>query len=579
MKQAFLTIPILLSSILIVFGQALPVGLDGKFDDWTNEASSYTDTQNDGAAFDLLSFKVANDSNYLFIQIAVDKEIQLNYGNNLYLEIDTDNNPATGYQVNGIGAELGINFGTKTFYFNTTSGTTEISPYDIGFIALPTVTSDTFEIAIDRNAIPDGTNQLFTSNTVKICFKDDNAGGDYMPDEGTTFSYTFDNNSVGNYNFINLEKNNESDIRLMTYNTLYDGLISSDNGRVSAFQRIITAVNPDIITFNECWNTTQYQAQNLLNSWLPLQGNNWTCVKNDAGNITCSKFSVTDYYTIDPTYINRVTANVIDLPDSYPRDFLVINSHFKCCSDDDTRQKQADAIIEFIRDVKNSGGSITLPYGTPFVISGDLNLVGLSQQLTTLLTGDIVDNYNFGDDINPDWDNTDLTDIITFHTDKRIAVTIRDENSFYWPGRIDYTIASDIGATVSKTFIIDTEEMSADRLSQFGLQTNDTKIASDHLPKVTDFIIEDIQNVSEINDVKIDLYPNPSFNKEFMLSYPDEQKLGNITVVNALGQVVYTKYTTENKTKINLSAFPSGIYFVKIKSSGKNILLKLILGF
>ncbi len=577
MKQTLLTIPILLSSILIVFGQALPVGLDGKFDDWTNEASSYTDTQNDGAAFDLLSFKVANDSNYLFIQIVVDKEIQLNYGNNLYLEIDTDNNPATGYQVNGIGAELGINFGTKTFYFNTTSGTTEISPYDIGFIALPTVTSDTFEIAIDRNAVPDGTNQLFTSNTIKICFKDDNTGGDYMPDEGTTFSYTFDNSSVGNYNFINLEKNNENDIRLMTYNTLYDGLISGDNERVSAFQRIITAVNPDIITFNECWNTTQYQAQNLLNSWLPLQGNNWTCVKNDAGNITCSKFPVTDYYTIDPTYINRVTANIIDLPDLYPKDFLVINSHFKCCSDDDTRQKQADAIIEFIKDVKNSGGSITLPYGTPFVISGDLNLVGLSQQLTTLLTGDIVDNYNFGDDIKPDWDNTDLTDIIAFHTDKRIAVTIRDENSSYWPGRIDYAIASDIGATVSKTFIIDTEEMSADRLNQFGLQTNDTKIASDHLPKITDFIIDDIQNISKINDIKIDLYPNPSFNKEFMLSCPDEQKLGNITVVNVTGQVVYTKYTTENKIKINLSSFPSGIYFVKIKSSGKNILLKLIL--
>ncbi|MCF6184060.1 MAG: hypothetical protein L3J56_05455, partial [Bacteroidales bacterium] len=109
---------------------------------------------------------------------------------------------------------------------------------------------DTFEIAVDRNAVPDGVNQLFTSETIKICFKDNASGGDYMPDEGTTFSYTFDNTPVEAYNYIDFEKNNSDDIRLMTYNTLKDGLISSDNQRVAAFQRIITAVNPDIIIFN-----------------------------------------------------------------------------------------------------------------------------------------------------------------------------------------------------------------------------------------------------------------------------------------------------------------------------------------
>ena len=364
-----------------LFGQALPIGLDGKFADWTSDAASYTDTQNDGLAYDLLSFKVSNDSNFLFIQLVTDQEIQLNSGNNLFLEIDADNDANTGYPVNFIGADLGINLGQKTFYFNPTSGTVEVSPYDVGFIALPTVTSDTFEIAINRHSVPDGINQLFTSNTIKLCFKDNETGGDYMPDYGTTFSYTFDDTPVETYNPVSFNKNNENDIRLLTYNTLSDGL--TDNARAGSFQRIITAVNPDIITFNECWNTSQYEAKNLLDSWLPIQGSNWTCIKNDNGNITCSKFNIPDYYDIDPTYINRITANIIDLPSSYPRDFLVINSHFKCCGDDDTRQEQADAIISFIRDVKTSGGAITLPYGTPFVISGDLNLVGLSQQLTT----------------------------------------------------------------------------------------------------------------------------------------------------------------------------------------------------
>lgn len=554
-----------------LFGQALAIGLDGRFNDWTSEAASYTDTQGDGNSFDLLSFKVSNDSNFLFIQLVLDREIQLNNGNNLYLEIDTDNDASTGYQVNGIGAELGIAFGTKTFYFNPASGTVQVSPYDIGFIALPTVSSDTFEMAINRHAVPDGINQLFTSNTIKICFKSD----DYMPDTGTTFSYTIDETPVETYNLVSFEKNNPSDIRLMTYNTLQDGLISSDNQRVTAFKNIITAVNPDIITFNECWNTSKYQAETLLNSWIPLQGQDWTCIKNDAGNITCSKYPVPAYYDIDPTGINRITANLIDLPNSYPRDFLVINAHLKCCGDDDTRQTEVDAIINFIRDIKTSGGGITLPYGTPFVISGDLNLVGLSQQLTTLLTGDIIDNSTFGEDISPDWDNSGLNDIISFHTDKRFATTWCDEGT-YWPGRFDFAIASDIGATLSKAFTICTREMTSERLNQYNLNIDDTYIASDHLPKVTDFIIEDVPgNISDVRNSNINIYPNPAINKQFSVS--SKTQINNIDIFSLTGKIIYSKKVDDNKININLLRFPSGIYFIKIKTSNSENIFKVIL--
>lgn len=550
--------------------QALPIGLDGKYDDWTSEAASYTDAQGDGTSFDLLSFKVSNDSNFLFIQFALDQEIQLNYGNNLYLEIDGDNNASTGYPVNGIGAELGIAFGSKTFYFNHESEPdTVVSSYDVGFIALPTVTSDTFEIAIDRHAVPDGINPLFTSNTIKICFKSD----DYMPDLGTTFSYTFDETPVESYTPVSFEKNNSSNIRLMTYNTLSDGLI--DNQRVTAFQNIITAVNPDIITFNECWNTTQYQAKYLLNSWIPLSGTQWSCIKNDDGNITCSKYPITDYYDIDPTYINRITANLIDLPDSYPRDILVINAHLKAkggSTNDAVRQEQADAVINFLRDVKNEGGSITLPYGTPFVISGDLNLVGSSQQQTTLLTGEIPGGGVFP----PDWDNSNLNDIIAFHTDLRTATTWTEQGNPYWPGRFDYAIASDIGATVNKAFTICTHEMSSERLNQYGLNSYDTDIASDHLPKVTDFIIEDVPgNISEINNSNINIYPNPALNKQFSVN--SKTQIKNIKIITLTGKVIYSKKVNDTEIDINLSEFPSGIYFVKIKTSDAETILKIIL--
>ncbi|MCF6184059.1 MAG: T9SS type A sorting domain-containing protein [Bacteroidales bacterium] len=319
-----------------------------------------------------------------------------------------------------------------------------------------------------------------------------------------------------------------------------------------------------------------------MDTWLPLSGGkHWTCIKNDAGNITCSKFNIPEYYSIDPTYINRITANVIDLPSSYPKDFLVINAHFKASggsTNDAIRQDQADAIIKFIREIKTSGSGITFPYGTPFVISGDLNLVGLSQQQTTLLTGDIQDNATFGNDIKPDWDNTDLSDIISFHTDKRVATTHQEEGSPYWPGRLDYTIASDIGATVSKTFTVSTNEMSAERLSQYNLQQNDTKIASDHLPKVTDFSIDGYTNISSvIENTDFILYPNPAKNKYFSVISNNRKIIKDIQISNITGKIIFSEKTDSSKISINLSGFPSGIYFVRIKTENSHKILKLIL--
>ena len=54
---------------------------------------------------------------------------------------------------------------------------------------------------------------------------------------------------------------------------------------------------------------------------------------------------------------------------------------------------------------------------------GDLNLVGDRQQLTTLVTGEIINTQLFGNGGPPDWDETDLEDLISQQTDKRTAYT------------------------------------------------------------------------------------------------------------------------------------------------------------
>ncbi|MEA3445654.1 MAG: hypothetical protein U9R19_13120, partial [Bacteroidota bacterium] len=515
-----------LSVQISTFAQSLPIGLDGLFDDWTMASDTFNDTQGDGAAIDLLSFSVSNDSAYLYIKFTVANEMQLNSSNDLFLEIDTDNDASTGYSVNGIGAELGWKLGGRYGYFNYGTSSLYIHHDDIEFYAIPTVTSNQFEMAVSRNAYPDNLNPLFTGDTIKICFVDQTTNGDLMPNVGQTYTYIFDDTPVPAYTPIDLAKTDSWHLRLLSYNTLFNGLI--DTQRQPAFERVITAVAPDIITFNECWDTQWYEAKNLLNSWLPLSGGaSWSCWKIDGANITCSRYPILQNWKILPD--RRLTASLIDLPVEYQHDIVVINAHFKCCDGDSIRQREADAFINFVRDIKTPGGLIDVPAGTPFVLSGDLNLVGYSQQLTTLITGDIVDTAQFGNPISPDWDNSDLADIIAMQTDRRMAFTWQDNLSSYWPGRLDFAIASEGDFVSEKAYTMNTAVMTPARLTQYGLQQNDTETASDHLPKLTDFSMPIILDKPDIPEKtgQIRVYPNPSeenINIE-ILNYDTNSKL------------------------------------------------------
>jgi len=499
MKNIYYCILFIFLSVKIS-GQALPIVIDGQFDDWKNSEANYTDVSGSGNQINLLNFSVSNDEDYLYIRFSAENEFLLNDNNELFLEIDTDNDSYTGYYTNGIGAELRWCFGERegNFYLFKQSSTIYFS--DIRLRALPTVTSNEFEIAIGRNAKPDGYD-LFTNNTIKVCFRDYDSNGDIMPDEGNTFSYVFDNNPVPPYQPVDFEKKDMETVRLLSYNVLSDGI--SDYERIPSFKRIISAINPDIITFNECWDTESWSAGDLLDNILPLQGGSeWQTVKLVNGNITCSKFKITESVVVYSD--GRIQASLVNLPSNFPKDIVVINSHFRCCDADYERQYEADAIIDFMLKEKTSSGILDLPEGTPMVISGDLNLVGNSQQLTTLVTGEIINTSYFGQGAPPDWDNSSLEDNVAIQSDIRMAYTWRRDYSSYWPGRLDFSIFTNSVAESVKSFVVQTEVMSDERLDLYGLQKHDSEIASDHFARVTDFKIKAEQGVNdEINSENI----------------------------------------------------------------------------
>ena len=181
---------------------------------------------------------------------------------------------------------------------------------------------------------------------------------------------------------------------------------------------------------------------------------------------------------------------------------------------------EVDAFISFILDAKTPGGEIDLPENTPFVLMGDLNLVGLSQQLKTLLYGDIQNTTTFGQGAPPDWDDSDLADLISRQTDKRMAYTWRNDYGSFPPGRLDYMIYSNSVMEVAKALTIQTEVMPTERLELYGLEEFDTRTSSDHFPKVADFVLEtSLSNETVYGpNFKIEIYPNPTSDFLFIKS-------------------------------------------------------------
>ena len=130
--------------------------------------------------------------------------------------------------------------------------------------------------------------------------------------------------------------------------------------------------------------------------------------------------------------------------------------------------------------------------------------------------------------------------------------------------------------------------MSSSRLAQYDLQQFDTRDASDHFPKVTDYSFEGLTNIgekTELRDFRLEQnYPNP-FNPITTISYQiPELSFVTIKIYDVLGNEIATLVNEEKPSgsyemHFNGSDLTSGIYFYQLKSvefeeSKKMILLK-----
>ncbi len=443
--------------------------IDGAFGEWSDRAE-FLDAEGDGGRFDLLSLSAASHASRVFVAFSLDREINLQSTDGLELRCFTG---PEGKDPHTTG--LVWDFGAKTGYIVSEAGRTQVGQWDIGLLQAPTVSSSRFEVSFLRTTrdgapvVPDG--------TAEFALVDRGPAGDRLPDVGSC-PVGLSDSPEPEPGPVALEKRSPDHIRILTWNVRFDGLFS----RPAPFLRVLRAIDPDVICFQEVWSHTARQAADQVSLAIPDAV--WHGAHTTEGLIV-SRFPFLESQSIDEA--GNYWA-LVDLPDdAYGVDLSVVSAHPPCCEQEERRQEQLDAVAAWLRELKRPGGR-DVPFGTPTVVAGDMNLVGGSEQLATLLQGRIKDEERHGPSFRPDWDETSLRDADPRHAGGRVNYTWRGPEGPFSPGKLDYVVYSDSVLEQGNAFVLATERLSSDVLERYGLRASDTVEASDHLPVVVDLI-------------------------------------------------------------------------------------------
>lgn len=567
-----------LSSISLS-AQSTRILLEGNFSDWLNTPILNNDPSGDDGSsnIDFGFIQVANDEDFLFIRIEVGKELNLQSDNEITLFIDADNNTGTGTNIHGIGADLTFNFGDRNGTVRVGNSTETVFHDEIGLVTAPTVSGDEFEFSIARDLTFFG-QSIFTSNTIKIVIDDNSFNGDRIPDASGGVTYNFNNLNLEELPSYSIQKTASHYLRALSWNVLQDS--PWEGNSQSSFLRIIEALEPELIGFQEIYDHSSGQTANLVESVLPSgAGEDWYHAKIFPDIITVSRHPILEAESIDG---NGNGAFLIDLQAPYNTELLFIVAHTPCCENDFGRQLEIDAIMGFIRDAKAGIGPIPIEENTPIVICGDMNMVGDQQQLETFITGDIINQSSAGPDFAPDWDGSDFEDAIPYTTNLPMSFTWFNDFSSFFPGRLDFMIYSGSVMEQVNAFSLFTASLPSDSLNAYNLFSFDAEAASDHLPVVVDFdlnvetaVHSDFENLS--SGLKIEkIYPNPvplSLNVEYSLLAKGIAKLVIRDMLGREIQILFEKQTSKGiyLETFNLANLPKGIYQIELSLNAESV--------
>ena len=473
--------PIFLASfvLLVAFSHA-QIQLDNQFNDWSSVP--HFDAGNGGGAF--LSVGVASNDLWLFVHVVLTDEVGLDeevLPNKLKILLDLDNDFETGvnYANLGLGVDLLVDLPNRqAIRYSGGSGSESLN--DIGLHVSPTYSANEFELAFHREQ------SQIESPELRIMWYDGETGEGF-PENGGLHAL---NNTVALWEpqSLNRAEGTLNRVAFWNMNNRID-----QPGAQASIERILQAIDPDIIGFSEVSDVSSNFVKGLLNQWLPLEGeSSWNVIKDDYDLMVAAKGAIVEGFS----EIYRQFPVIVEGHPGWGAPLLFTSSHLKCCggaSSEAQRQSEADEYMAFVRDaISGDNPDALLPANTPIVYGGDLNMVGLNDPIYTLLTGDISDEDSNGQDFNPDWDGSDFKEWPLLQSDFPMDYTWTNNSGEWMPGKLDYIITSDAAANVLHGFSLRTDNMSSVRLSQFNLQSNDALAASDHYIVVADLGVGDL---------------------------------------------------------------------------------------
>jgi len=310
-----------------------------------------------------------------------------------------------------------------------------------------------------------------------------------------------------------LEHPPQPHVRIMTWNIATNSIFADpgprhpadlDGGRPAQFARIVRALRPDVVCLQEVFPPrTAEDVGALLDSIAPLGGSrrwrSWGI--SDVVIATSDSLSMRaarreDWGSGRPR--THAMALITFPPERGVPSLYIVGVHMTSRSqppDIAARQRHADAIVQWLRELRAPTASGGLSPGTPFVILGDFNAYHTdpARHMVTLMTGAIADTVRFGRGFAPDWDGTALADAVPLHNRVGPATyTFGNGAGPPPPAALDRILYSDSRLTLLGAFVLDTTTLDPATLSRLGLKRTDVLLnattgSTDHLPVIADF--------------------------------------------------------------------------------------------
>jgi len=274
-------------------------------------------------------------------------------------------------------------------------------------------------------------------------------------------------------------KRKEEDLRILSWNVLRDAPLNE--GAESRFGRVVAALKPDIVCFQELYTANTLWVIDFMNKWVPLEEGEgfWFAVKeNDC--ITASRFPVDEFSSVDRNLITEIDTTKLLGQKSW-----ILNAHTPCCDNEEGRIEETDNFMKRLRERKEAARRNQEPPFAIFLV-GDMNTGGSEREVITMIEGNISDDFRDGPDFDPDWDRSALTDLAPLHSHGRRIDTWRSLNNRSNTSRLDYIYYSDSQVIPTRSFVLNTRLVPDEFLEEHGLTFADTDSA-DHLPVVGDF--------------------------------------------------------------------------------------------